>query len=72
MSLLAYFIVADGWTVSLLIILDKVSLTSCKNAFDFEKGFEDTSPLKRNTLMMWMADVDGTSIFCAFVYQHNM
>ena len=52
MSLSAYFIVIDERTASLLIMLDEVALISCTNAVAFEKGFEYTSPLKGDTLMM--------------------
>ena len=71
MLLSAYFIVADTWTSSLRTIIDKVALTYCTTAFDFEKGFEDIYPLKRDTLMIWMADADGTAMFCEFVSHHN-
>ena len=68
MSLSAYFIVVDARTASLRKMLDKAALTYCTIAFSFEKGFKDTSPLKRDMLMMWMADVDGTAIlFCVCV-----
>ena len=64
MSLSAYFIVADEHTVSLQIIIDKVALSYYKTAVAFEKGFNDTYQLKSDVLMMWMADADGTAVFC--------
>ena len=63
MSLTAYFIVDDAQTPYLQILNNKVVLTSCTTAVDFENCFKDTSPLIRVTLMMWIAAADGNDIF---------
>ena len=63
MSLLEYFIVAEARSASLRIMVDKVAIASCTTAAAFEKGFEDALSLKKDTLMMWMSDADGTAIF---------
>ena len=71
MLLSEYFIFANALTASLRIMLDKVLLTSCTTSVAFEKGFDDTPPFKMDLLMMWMADEDGTNMFCAFVPHKN-
>ena len=63
MLLSEYLIVAESRSSSLSIMVDKVALTSCTTAAASEKGFEDALSLKRDTLMMWMSDADGTEIF---------
>ena len=71
MLLSSYFIVADSQTASLQIMLNNIALTSCTTAVDFETVFDDTHPFKRDTLMIFISDADGTAIFCAFLSQHN-
>ena len=63
MSLSEYLFVAEARSASLQIMVDKLALTSCTTAADFKKGFEDALSLKKDTLMMWMSDADGTATF---------
>ena len=69
MLLSSFFVVSDAQTAPLQIILDKVALTSYTTEVSFENGFKDTSPSKKYTLMMLMADADDTPMF--YFFQHN-
>ena len=67
MSISEYLIVSYARTSPFWIILYKVSLTYFTTAVAFKKGLEDTHPLKRYMLMMWMADADDIAMFCVLV-----